>query len=147
MLAGIALVAAAMWKRQEIDVYGWIGVILVPMLGMIMGAGTFLWTIDLPTIGGLVAVIGTSVDHQIIIADETLRGEKERRTYSMKEKIKRAFFIIFGAAATTIAAMLPLMFLGVGLVRGFAITTIVGVLVGILVTRPAYAKIVEAIFK
>ena len=39
--------------------------------------------------------------------------------------------------------MFPLMFVGVGLVRGFAITTIVGVLVGILITRPAYAKLVE----
>ena len=52
-----------------------------------------------------------------------------------------------GAALTTIFAMLPLLFLGVGLVRGFAITTIIGVLVGILVTRPAYARIIEALFK
>ena len=39
--------------------------------------------------------------------------------------------------------MVPLVLIGVGLVRGFAITTMVGVLVGILVTRPAYAKIIE----
>ncbi|GAF85840.1 unnamed protein product, partial [marine sediment metagenome] len=32
-------------------------------------------------------------------------------------------------------------------VRGFAITTIVGVLVGILITRPAYAKIIETMVK
>ena len=54
-----------------------------------------------------------------------------------------AFFIIFGAAAASIFAMLPLMFVGVGLVRGFAITTIVGVLSGILITRPAYARLME----
>ena len=35
------------------------------------------------------------------------------------------------------------MILVAGFVRGFAMTTVVGVLVGILVTRPAYAKIVE----
>ena len=58
-----------------------------------------------------------------------------------------AFFIIFGAAATTIAAMVPLMSIGVGFIRGFAITTIVGVLVGILITRPAYARIVEIVTK
>ena len=43
--------------------------------------------------------------------------------------------------------MIPLMFLGIGLIRGFAITTIVGVLIGILVTRPAYARIIEIMAK
>jgi len=41
--------------------------------------------------------------------------------------------------------MVPLMSLGVGLVRGFAITTIIGVLIGVLITRPAYAKIIEIV--
>jgi len=147
LVANLAVVLAAWWKKHEIDVSAWVGALLIPLIGMIMGVGSFIWTIDLPTIGGLIAVIGTSGDHQIIIADETLKGEKERRSYTLKEKIKRAFFIIMGAALTTVFAMLPLLFLGVGLVRGFAITTIIGVLVGILVTRPAYARIIEALFK
>ena len=54
-----------------------------------------------------------------------------------------AFFIIFGAAATTIVAMLPLTIVGIGFIKGFAITIIVGVLVGTLITRPAYARILE----
>ncbi len=147
LVANLAVVAAAWWKKHEIDLSAWVGAMLIPLIGMMMGVGSFLWTIDLPTIGGLIAVIGTSVDHQIIIADEALKGEKERKSYTMKEKIKRAFFIIMGAALTTIFAMFPLLFLGVGLVRGFAITTIIGVLVGILVTRPAYARIIEAFFR
>ena len=104
------------------------------------------WTIDLPAIGGIIAAIGTGIDHQIIIADETLKGRK-REEGDIRRKIKTAMFIIFGAAATIIAAMFPLVFLGVGLVRGFAITTIVGVLVGFLITRPAYAKIIESVAK
>jgi preprotein translocase subunit SecD len=140
LLANTCIVLVSWWKKQEIDIYAWVGAVLIPLLGMMT------WTIDLPAIGGMIAAIGTGVDHQIIIADETVKG-KEERIYTLKEKIKRAFFIIFGAAATTVAAMVPLMFLGVGLVRGFAITTIVGVLVGILITRPAYAKIVEAVVK
>jgi preprotein translocase subunit SecD len=81
----------------------------------------------------------------IIIADETLSGKEEERkiTYTVRDKIKRAFFIIFGSASTIIAAMFPLMIVGIGFVRGFAITTIIGVLIGILITRPAYAEIVE----
>jgi len=142
LLVNFLIVSISWWKKFEIDIYAWIGAILIPLLGMAT------WTIDLPAIGGIIAAIGTGVDHQIIIADETLDRKKgDKRDYTMKDRIKRAFFIIFGAAATTIAAMIPLMSIGIGFVRGFAITTIVGVLVGILVTRPAYARIIEAMNK
>jgi len=136
LVANIIVLLLAVWKKQEIDIYAWIGAILIPIIGMMT------WTIDLAVIGGIIAAIGTGMDQLIIISDETLSGT-ERRLYTIREKIKRAFFIIAGAAFTTIAAMLPLMFLGIGLIRGFAITTIVGVLVGILITRPAFAKIIE----
>lgn len=140
MIAGVALITIATLKKENVDVYAMIGVVLIPLLGMLS------WTIDLSAIAGVIAAIGTGMDHQIIIADETLRGKRKKKIFtSIKDQIKRAFFIIFGAAATTIAAMVPLLFLGMGMVRGFAITTITGVLVGILITRPAYARIVEAI--
>ena len=41
--------------------------------------------------------------------------------------------------------MFPLLLAGAGLLKGFAFTTIIGVTVGVLVTRPAYAVIVEAL--
>jgi len=133
------LIGAAWWKKHEVDLVAWVGALLIPILGMLS------WTIDLPAIGGIIAAIGVGVDNMIVIADETLAriGKERKILYTIKDKIKRAFFIIFGSASTTIAAMVPLMSLGVGLVRGFAITTIIGVLVGVLITRPAYAKIVE----
>lgn len=135
LVANLAVVIFAWLKKQEIDLYAWFGALLIPIIGMLS------WTIDLPAIAGLLAVIGTGVDHQIIIADEALK--KKRKIYGVSEHLRRAFFIIVGAAGTTIFAMLPLLFVGVGLIRGFAITTIAGVLVGILVTRPAFARIVE----
>jgi len=137
LVVNLAIMSLAWWKKQEVDMLAWIGALLIPLLGMLS------WTIDLPAIGGMIAAIGTGVDQQIIIADESLRGSKEGTTFTLKDKIKRAFFIVFGAAATVIGAMLPLMFLGIGLVKGFAITTIIGVLVGVLIARPAYARIVE----
>lgn len=137
LVVNLALISLAWWKKYEIDVYAWFGAVIIPLIGLAS------WTIDLPAIAGIMAAIGSGVDHQIIIADEALRGE--RKMFGVKTQIKRAFFIIMGAAFTTIFAMLPLMFVGVGLVRGFAITTIAGVLVGILITRPAYAKIVERV--
>jgi len=138
LVINILLISVVWWKKHEMDIFAWVGAILIPLLGMIS------WTIDLPAIGGIIAAIGTGIDHQIIIADEALKN-KLNINEDVKKKIKTAMFIIFGAAATIIAAMLPLVFLGVGVVRGFAITTIVGVFVGFLITRPAYAKIVESI--
>jgi preprotein translocase subunit SecD len=138
LVINFLVILMAWWKNNEVDMFAWAGALLIPLLGMAS------WTIDLPAIGGILAAIGTGVDHQIIIADETISGKKEKqKSYTIKDKIKMAFFIIFGASATTIAAMVPLMSIGIGLVRGFAITTIIGVLVGILITRPAYARIVE----
>ena len=103
------------------------------------------WTIDLAAIGGIIAAVGTGINDQIIILDQTLKGEVEN--LSLKERLKRAFFIIFGAAGTMIVAMLPLTFVGFGVLRGFAIVTIIGVLTGIIITRPAYGKIIESLTK
>lgn len=53
--------------------------------------------------------------------------------------------MVFASAITVISAMFALLFVGVGLVKGFAITSIVGVLVGVLITRPAYGQVVEIV--
>ncbi len=103
------------------------------------------WNLDLAAIAGLIIVIGTSVDSQIVITDEIKRGKTY--TYSWKEKIKNAFFIIMGSYFTTVAAMFPLMRAGAGLLKGFAITTIIGVSVGVFITRPAFAAVAEILLK
>lgn len=101
------------------------------------------WQMDLPSIAGIIAAIGMGVNDQIIIIDEILRKEKDEAEATVAQKIKRAFSIIFMAAGTIIFAMIPLLLVGMGALRGFAITTIIGVLVGVFVTRPAYAAIVQ----
>jgi len=104
-------------------------------------AALIRWNLDLAAIAGILAAVGTGVDDQIVIADEIISGEKI--SLEWKKRIKRAFFIIFAAYATTVVAMMPLWAMGAGLLRGFALTTIVGVSIGVFITRPAYAKIVE----
>jgi preprotein translocase subunit SecD len=99
------------------------------------------WNLDIAAIAGILAAIGTGVDDQIVILDEAVRGRKE--SVNTKERLKRAFFIIFAAYATTVAAMLPLWNAGAGLLRGFALTTIVGVTIGVFLTRPAFASFIE----
>ena len=121
---------------------------LILILGV---ASVTRWNIDLAAIAGIIAAIGTGVDDQIIITDEVLKkGIQTKRTITaLKYKINNAFFIIFASAATLIAAMLPLAYVGfsrgatgIGLLSGFAFTTIVGVLIGIFITRPVYAKFI-----
>jgi preprotein translocase subunit SecD len=106
-------------------------------------ASAINWKLDLASIAGIIASVGTGVDDQIVITDETLSRESKR----VKKSIKRAFFIIFAAAGTTIAAMLPLFVMSIGMLKGFAITTIAGVLIGIFITRPAFARIVQYVVK
>ncbi|MEN6329283.1 MAG: preprotein translocase subunit SecD [Methanobacteriaceae archaeon] len=122
-------------------------------LVLILGVASVInWNIDLAAIAGILAAIGTGVDDQIIITDEVLKGGKKsssRRT-GFQTRIKGAFFIIFAAAGTLIAAMIPLAYVGfsrgytgIGTLSGFAFTTIIGVLIGIFITRPVYAKFIE----
>jgi len=94
-----------------------------------------------PSIAGIIAGMGTGVNDQIVILDESVSNLR----ISMKERIKRALFIIIGAFFTIVAAMLPLFWAGAGLLRGFALTTIIGVTVGILITRPAFAEVIRRI--
>ncbi len=103
----------------------------------------FKRNLDLPAIAGIIAAIGTGVDSQIIILDES----RISMEYSIKERIKRALFIILGTYVTTLFALIPLLWAGAGLLKGFAITTIIGISAGVFITRPAFAEIVKRILK
>ena len=152
---------------------------------------TTVGSLSLSAVAGIIAAVGTGVDDQIIIADES---DREVIT-SWTEKMKRAFFVIFTSAASTIGAMLPIIYpglmsmliaaAGIGLlgynyysrrtnmhftaigvfgaligtfiymaepsgaamstIHDFAWTTIIGILIGITITRPAFSKVVEQI--
>ncbi|MBN1455342.1 MAG: preprotein translocase subunit SecD, partial [Methanomicrobia archaeon] len=114
---------------------------LILMLGF---AAVINWQLDLPSIAGIIAVIGTGVDQLVIITDEILAGGRSS-TSMYRKRVSFAFGIIFVSAFTTIVAMFALALMALGTLRGFAIITIVGLVIGILLTRPAYARIVEEI--
>lgn len=103
----------------------------------------FKRNLDLPAIAGIIAAIGTGVDSQIIILDESQMSH----LLSLKQRIKRALFIILGTYVTTLFALLPLMWAGAGLLKGFAITTIIGISAGVFITRPAFSEMVKNILK
>jgi preprotein translocase subunit SecD len=152
---------------------------------------TTIGTLSLSAIAGIIAAVGTGVDDQIIITDES----GKQNLGGWKQKMKRAFFVIFTSAASTIGAMAPILapsavsfligaagisligytlykrgtnrhFVAIGVfaalvaavttglgpsgaalstIHEFARTTILGILVGITISRPAYAKTIEYI--
>ncbi len=106
-------------------------------------AALIRWNLDLASIAGIIAAIGTGVNDQIVITDELLKRKGEESVSSEKKRIQRAFFIVMAAASTMLAVMLPIIIFGFGLGKlvGFAITTTIGVLVGVLLTRPAYGEV------
>ncbi len=99
--------------------------------------------LDLSHIAGFIAVIGTGVDDLIIIADEVINEGNVSSSRVFQSRFRKAFWVIGAAAATTIIAMSPLAVLSLGDLRGFALITILGVLIGVLVTRPAYGDILR----
>jgi len=100
---------------------------------------------DLPTIAGLIAVMGTGIDQLVIITDEILHEGRVPSPNLYLKRLARALGIIVIAAATVVIAMLPLALMDLSTLKGFAIITILGVLVGVIITRPAYGKIIMEI--
>lgn len=115
---------------------------LVILLGFI---ALIRFQMDLPTIAGLVAVVGTGIDQLVIITDEILHEGKVPSPTLYLKRLTRALGIIVAAAATVVIAMLPLALMDLSTLKGFAIITILGVLIGVIVTRPAYGKIIMQI--
>ncbi|MCX9075426.1 MAG: preprotein translocase subunit SecD [Candidatus Methanoperedens sp.] len=139
----VAVVVALRYKQRNI---------FIPMLStsfseviIILGiAVLFGLQLDLATIAGIIAVIGTGVDHLIIITDEVLAGGAMPSDKVYKSRIAKAFTIIFAAAATVLVAMLPLIVaMDSSALKGFAQITIAGVFIGVFIARPAYAVIIQ----
>jgi preprotein translocase subunit SecD len=109
---------------------------------IILGVASLIkWNLDLPSIAGILATIGTGIDQQIIILDEARR----ERSIGINRRMKRAFTIILGAYFTALVALIPLYWAAAGFFKGFALTTIIGITAGILITRPAFSDIVKRI--
>ncbi|MEK6961132.1 MAG: hypothetical protein AABX47_08230 [Nanoarchaeota archaeon] len=139
-ILAVSLVILIRYRRWDVSLP-----ILMTCAGevaLILGFAAIVgWNLDMAAIAGIIVSIGTGVDHQIVIADETLHGERERLDW--KRRLKAAMFIITSAYVTVCAAMTPLLFGGAGLLKGFALVTIAGFSFGVFISRPAFAAMVE----
>ena len=88
-------------------------------------------TLTLPGIAGFILSIGMAVDANVLIFERTreeLRGGKTLYR-SVESGFFRAFSSILDSNVTTAIACIALLWLGSGLVKGFAVTLLIGVLV------------------
>jgi len=146
VLAAIAVALAVYLRYRDVRVAAPMTLTALAEVFILLGfAAAIQLPMDLAHIAGFIAVIGTGVDDLVIIADEVLsQGDvKTRRVF--KSRFRKAFWVIGAAAITTIIAMSPLTVLSLGDLSGFAIITIVGVLIGVLVTRPAYGDVLRSL--
>lgn len=134
----VSLIVFLRYRRIKISLI-MVGIVLSEIV-MVLGFSALMKAnLDLAAIAGIIAAIGTGVDDQIIIVDEARRGKEE----TMKQRIKNALFIVFSAFAAAVASLFPLFYAGAGLLKGFAITSLAGITIGVLITRPAFADMIN----
>lgn len=136
-------------RYRKLRLVGPVSLMGISEVIMILGfAAIVKWNLDLASMAGILAAVGTGVDSAIIMTDEILHSgvdEEADGDKNMAARAKRAFFIVAASAATAIAVMLPMIILGSGIGKfaGFALTTIAGVLLGVLISRPAFQEIIK----
>jgi preprotein translocase subunit SecD len=103
-------------------------------------------TIDLGVMAGAIGTVGTGVNDQIVITDEILGAGDEKKKPEVKVGLSRAFFIVILGALISVVSMIPLLFFS-GLVEiiGFALSVIIGVIIGAAITRPAFGAVMERV--
>ncbi|MEL6221607.1 MAG: protein translocase subunit SecD [Cyanobacteria bacterium J06626_14] len=88
-------------------------------------------TLTLPGIAGFILSIGMAVDANVLIFERTREELKAGRTLyrSVESGFYRAFSSILDSNITTLIVCGALFWLGTGLVKGFALTLAIGVLI------------------
>ncbi|MBI4139650.1 hypothetical protein HY483_01675 [Candidatus Woesearchaeota archaeon] len=138
---GVGIVVFARYRLLKITIP--IMFTMISEIVLILGFAVLVgWDIDLAAIAGIIIVVGTGVDHQIVITDEVLTG-RQKHQLSLVQGVKNAFSIIFMSYATVAVALIPLAFAGAGLLKGFALTSLAGATFGVIIARPAFSAIIQ----
>jgi preprotein translocase subunit SecD len=88
-------------------------------------------TLTLPGIAGFILSIGMAVDANVLIFERTREELRSGKTLyrSVESGFYRAFSSILDSNVTTVISCLALFAFGAGLVKGFALTLMIGVIV------------------
>lgn len=152
-IVGFALVAIYMLLYyQGLGLVTWVGLSMYATLvwGVVATIGrTYGWTLTLPGIAGLIISIGIAADSKIIIFErlkEEMRSKKTFRT-AVESGFWHGFRTSLDADIVTMVAALVLFLVGIGPVRGFALTLIIGLVLDVvtmlLFTRPVLGLLAQ----
>jgi len=88
-------------------------------------------TLTLPGMAGILLALGMAVDANILINERTREelGKRNGVIASIETGFRRAYTTIMDANLTTLIKMLILFVVGVGAIRGFAVTISLGIIV------------------
>jgi len=137
--AGFLIFAGLIVSIYKGEIKGWLAWLLsFSAVLVLMTIVISPWTLDIPAIVGLVVVIGSSVNQMIIITDQLLLKEGGR-----KEREETSMHMVWSGFMILVATMSVMIWLGVGTLKGLAITTILEEYIGVFITRPAFASILE----
>lgn len=133
-IIGVIVVVAFMFLYYRIPGF-WADFTLLCYLLLFLGVlYAIKATLTLPGIAGFVLSVGMAVDANVIIFErikDELRLGKTIRS-ALDSGFANAFRAIFDSNATTLLGAAVLFWLGTGLVRGFALTLALGVLISML---------------
>jgi len=131
IVAGFTLVVAFM-----IATYGRFGLfaaaaLVVNLALTLAGLSLMGATLTLPGMAGILLALGMAVDSNILINERTREelGKKNGVIASIETGVRRAYTTILDANLTTLIKMLILFIVGVGAIRGFAVTISLGIIV------------------
>ncbi|MDB6120690.1 MAG: secD [Verrucomicrobiaceae bacterium] len=144
MLAGlVGLALTAIFLAIYYRVAGMIALagLAVSLISVVGCMALFQFTLTMPGIAGLVLTIAMAVDANVLIYERLREEMREGKTLmaALDAAHDRAFTAIFDAHVTTLLTSLILLELASGMLKGFAITMIIGVfstlLGALIVTR------------
>jgi preprotein translocase subunit SecD len=107
--------------------------LLLNMVLMLAGLIMFGATLTLPGIAGIILTIGMAVDSNVLIFERIREEIRSGKTIpsAVEQGFGHAFVTIIDTHVTTIVSSLFLYAFGVGPIRGFAVTLVLGLLVNL----------------
>lgn len=132
-LLGLALVVAFMLFYYRGAGVNAIVALLLNMILMLAGLILFGATLTLPGIAGIILTIGMAVDSNVLIFERIREEMRSGKTIpsAVEQGFGHAFVTIIDTHVTTIVSSLFLYAFGVGPIRGFAVTLVLGLLVNL----------------
>jgi preprotein translocase subunit SecD len=130
---GLALVVFFMLIYYRGSGINAIVALLLNMTLMLAGLIMFGATLTLPGIAGIILTIGMAVDSNVLIFERIREEMRSGKTIpsSIEQGFAHAFVTIIDTHVTTIVSSLFLYAFGVGPIRGFAVTLVLGLLVNL----------------